>query len=499
MNQRVIINVIALAVAFIMAIFMGQWVVTAPKEVGIGFAVAVALVTFFVLKQHVWILIPALMTLGISFPWLPGGFSPLQLASMYVSVCTFFLLASRKVTLRLRMTSIEWLAFLMMLMLAQAYLRNPVGIRMLGSENVGGRPYVITLIALAAGIILATTRTDHKQIKKAFKLSILGFMATACIQLAASISATIAGYTAVLFGAGGGHGLPTDELRDSTKAGRNSAASVIAKGSAQYLVAFRHPLKAIYHPFWGLIVLTALLGAGMSGFRNVIASTLLTLVFGTYYWGRGRAVFIGCLMGLIGYITLNIINMAAPLPPNIQRSLSFLPGTWEERYTLDAVGSTDWRLEMWEEALTTNRYIENKIIGDGLGIRRSDFAHMMEISESKVVSDEMSQERAMLAGDFHSGPVSSIRVVGYVGLLVLIIAMMVVAVRAHQLIMYSRGKTYFSEVIFFCLPMVWAPLFFLFIVGDYRGVVSSLLVQMGLLRLLEINLKGSNDEVDIES
>lgn len=492
-------NIAAISVSLLMAVILGQWVVTDPKLAGIAIAIFAAGSLFFILNKNVWILIPAFMTLGISFPWIPGDFSPIQLASMYVSVCTFLLLASHKVTLRLRMTSIEWMAVLMLLMLLQAYMRNPVGIRLLGSENVGGRPYVIMLIALAGGVILATTRTDHAQIKKAFKWSVIGYMATFSIQLAASVSATIAGYTAILFGAGGGHASATDELRDSTKAGRNGAAAVLAKASSRCLVAFRHPLKAMCHPFWGLIVLSALLGAGMSGFRNVIASTLLTLVLGTYYWGRGQAVIRGCFIGVSGYLIINIINIAVPLPPNVQRSLSFLPGTWEERYIIDAEGSTNWRVEMWEEALTTDRYIENKIIGDGLGIRRSDFMFMQEISDSRVITNEMSQERAMLAGDFHSGPVSSVRVVGYVGLLVLIVTMIVVAVRAHKLIMYSRGKPYFREVIFFCLPMVWGPIFFLFIYGDYKGMVPGLLVQMGLLRLFEINLKGRIDEAVIES
>ena len=92
----------------------------------------------------------------------------------------------------MRVGYLKIMAVLMMLMLVQAYMRNPVGVRLLGSENVGGRPYVITLIALAAGIILATTRTDHDQIKKVFKWSIMGYMVTFCIQLAASISATTA-------------------------------------------------------------------------------------------------------------------------------------------------------------------------------------------------------------------------------------------------------------------------------------------------------------------
>lgn len=502
MNQKIIINVVFLVVSLILAVFVGQWVVTAPKEVGIGLAVVVSIITFIKLNRHVWILIPACATLGISFPWIPGDFSPSELASMYVIGCTFFLLLLRKVSLRIQFTSVEWMAMLLILMLFQAFIRNPVGIRLMGSEYVGGRPYIVVVVAILASLILASTRTDHTFIKKTFIMSLLGYMATFGIHLVASISATVASYTGILFGAYGSHSAelgPANEALDPTKAGRSSSASALAMLSSRCLVAFRNPLKALYHPFWAAVVFSAVLGAGMSGFRNVTATTIFTLVMGTYYWGKGRAVLLGCFIGVSAYITLNIVNMAVPLPANIQRSLSFLPGTWEERYLEDASSSTDWRTEMWEEALLTDRYIENKILGDGLGIRRSDFTHMVAITDARVISDEMSQERAMLAGDFHSGPVTTIKVIGYVGLFVLIIAMFVVAGRAHQLIMYSRGKPYFREVIFFCLPMVWFPLFFLFIFGSFKSSIPGFFIQVGLLRLLEINLKNNNQDSHIEA
>lgn len=504
MNQNVIINVVFVAVALIIAIFLGQWVVTAPKEVGIGLAVVVAAVTFFVMKQHVWMLVPAFMTLSISFPWIPGGFSPVELACIYVIVCTFFLLLTRKITLRIQMTAIEWMALLVILMLLQAFIRNPAGIRLMHSDYVGGRAYFVMTVFIFSAYILATTRTNHARISKLFKWSILGYLGSFGINAIAQISGALAVYTGALFGVYGEYGGPLGQdmdnsNADTSKAGRSAAATIWARASSRCLSAFRNPLTALWHPFWGIILLSALLGAGMSGFRNVIASTCLTFVFGVYYWGRGKAVFAGCLLGIVAYLLINILNMMMPLPANIQRSLSFLPGTWEERYVEDAGASTDWRIEMWEEALFTDRYIENKMLGDGLGIRRSDFSHMMAISTSRVITDEMSQERAMLAGDFHSGPITTIRVMGYSGLLVLITAMLLVAIRAHKLIIYSRKKPYFREVIFFCLPLVWFPLFFVFIFGSFKASIPTFFLQVGLLRLLEINLKGREEANEINS
>ena len=102
-----------------------------------------------------------------------------------------------------------------------------------------------------------------------------------------------------------------------------------------------------------------LVGAGISGYRNVIASTVMTLALATYYWGGGRAVMKATFISIGVYFLINVVNLVHPLPASIQRSLSFLPGTWEQAHIEDAAGSTDWRVEMWEEALLGDRFIEN--------------------------------------------------------------------------------------------------------------------------------------------
>jgi len=443
------------------------------------------------------------MTLSIKFPWIPGGFSPVELACLFVIGCSLLLVSSRKISLRPQMTTVEWMAVLLIFMIVQAFLRNPVGIRIIKSEYVGGRPYFVMVIYILTAYILSTTRTDLGRINKLFKWSVVGYLGSFGINALAQLSGAIAVYTSALFGVHGGHGSlpgqgPDNSVVDTGKADRNSAATMLARASSRCLVAFRNPLTALWHPFWGVILFSALLGAGMSGFRNVIASTGLTIVFAVYYWGRARAVIAGFFVGIVFYLIINIVNVFVPLPPNVQRSLSFLPGTWDEEYLEDAGSSTDWRLEMWQEALTSDRYIKNKFFGDGMGIPRSDFEHMVEISFSAVITDEMSQERAMLGGDFHSGPVTTIRIMGYSGLIVLILVFIVIAVRAHKLIMFSRGKPYFGEVIFFCLPLVWFPLFFLFVFGSFKSSIPTFFLQMGLLRLLEINIRDKEIAENLE-
>ena len=143
---------------------------------------------------------------------------------------------------------------------------------------------------------------------------------------------------------------------------------------------------------------------------------------------------------------------------------------------------------MWRLALTTDRYIQNKILGDGIGMTEREYRFLASLADAKSVSDEMTQERAMATQAYHSGPVQTVRVTGYLGLIILIYALSVVAIRAHRLIIRSRGTPWFGPMLFLCLHMVWHPLFFIFVFGSFGDDVPALFMNMGILRLLEKNL-----------
>jgi len=493
MNERILVNVVLIVISLILAIFLGNWVVTSPKEVGMGFAVVMAIILFMVLNKNIWILIPASMSVGFRFPFIPGGFTTPELVSMYVVGCTILLLLSHKASLRIKVTSIEFFAGLVLFLLCLAYIRNPVGVMALGADNVGGRPYAIVIIGVSAGWVLSSTKTDYIQVSRAFKWGVLGYFATLGVQLAAKVSGAIASITGPLLGIGGSGGGGYGGQVDTSKATRSGIAASWGDFGCRFICSCMHPLKAIYNLRWSPVLFSILIAAAMSGFRSMIAIVGVTFLLGIYYWGKTKAVMLAGIIGILCYVGINIVNMIYPLPPNIQRSLSFLPGTWKERYVVDSESSTDWRVLMWEEALYTDRYIRNKFIGDGLGIQRSDFSRMQEISLSRVQTDEMTQERAMLAGDFHSGPVTTIKVIGYLGLVILTIAMIIVSVRAHRLIIESRDKPYFREAIFFCLPLVYMPFIYLFIFGSFKESIPVWFIQIGLLRLLENNLKYAED------
>jgi hypothetical protein len=94
----------------------------------------------------------------------------------------------------------------------------------------------------------------------------------------------------------------------------------------------------------------------------------------------------------------------------------------------------------------------------------------------------------MMTGDFHSGPVQTIRTVGYVGLLILVIGLVRVAVHAHRQIMRCRGTEWYPTALFIGIPLIWGPFFWVFIFGTFTGGFTMLFMGTAIVRIMEQNL-----------
>jgi energy-coupling factor transporter ATP-binding protein EcfA2 len=98
------------------------------------------------------------------------------------------------------------------------------------------------------------------------------------------------------------------------------------------------------------------------------------------------------------------------------------------------------------------------------------------------------QEKMMLLGAYHSGPLHSIRMTGYVGLLILLLAMIRLAVHAHRQIMRCKGTEWAPVALFFGIPLIAQPFFFTFVFGEYDKGVAATLMGMAMVRLIERNV-----------
>lgn len=448
---------------------------------------AVTVGVCLIMGRNIWMLIPLMTYIQLTL-YLPGRPSTLLVAQLLVTLFGILMIMSGKLRAKFKMTSLEWWMVIFFLSVAQVYARNPVGINLLGAGNVGGKPYLMFCVGLVAAVILASIKVPYKDLVKIFKLTVIGSIINFVLGAIGYYIPTIGQY----IGAARVESEYSMVAVDSGRAGRVPFVIRLGPNIALIVSSMINPLRAAFKVLWLPLILIAFASAGISGYRNVIVSTGLTFIVGIIYQDGIRSLIISVVILVLALGAVSVINIAHPLPPNVQRAMSFLPGTWEEEYIDDANSSSDWRFEMWEEALFSENWIKNKIMGDGLGFTSEELAYQEELRlHGSAVGGggfDSHRETALVNGDYHSGPVSAIRTIGYVGLIVMLLCMLVLAFHAHRLIKRSKNMPWRPVVMIVCIPLMWYPLFFLFVFGSFAKDAVIILMGYGMIRLLENNL-----------
>lgn len=492
MDSTKIKAIIVAVLATFSALYLGITAATAQLEAIAWVTGAVGLIVCLLLGRNIWLLIPFTAALNLTFR-VPGQPTALLIGQgLFLGFSVLFLLM-RKLPFRLHFTELEWWMVIVTAFVVQVYFRNPVGLNIFGGESVGGRPYAIYAVTLVSCLLMSGIQTGPAQLKWILRLSILGGVANFGLNLFGRFVPSIGFY----FGAAGEFtdSDPTGEnTPDPGRATRISFLGNAAKNISLWVSVFVSPLATFVKPLWLILLLISLGFAMMSGFRNVIATVGLTYMLGLLYRGGFHHFAASALLGALCIGALAVVNSTNPLPPNAQRALSFLPGTWEEHIRRDAEQSTDWRFEIWEEVLTTDRWISNKWLGDGLGFTTQELRAQLAAKDNElrgVSGFDAHRETILSNGDYHSGPVQTIRTIGYIGLTFLLAAMIRLAMHAHRLIRRFRNTEWFPMTMFVGIPLIIEPIFFVFVFGTFQSGASTLLLGIAMVRLLQTNLSPS--------
>jgi hypothetical protein len=98
------------------------------------------------------------------------------------------------------------------------------------------------------------------------------------------------------------------------------------------------------------------------------------------------------------------------------------------------------------------------------------------------------QESATRAGDYHSLPLSTIHIVGYVGLVFLTVQMGGMTYYAWKLIKRAKGTPYFPLALFVGIPITWSLPYGLLIFGAYNTIVFTNIIAIAWLNLIARSL-----------
>lgn len=492
-DSRSIFGIFIFIGILLFALWLGVSIVTDQMETLMYVAAGGTLVTCALMGRKIWLILPFAGALNLSL-MIPGQPTTLLLAqALFVGFCVLQFLI-RRLPFKIRITELEIWAIILTICVIQAYARNPVGLNIFGGDSVGARPYAIFAITLITCLILSFLRVQEADLRWIMRLHIIGGI----INFALSAFGYFFPRVGVWFGSVSVERLNTSIQQEGNygidRVDRIGFLGTASRNISLWISAFKSPIRACFHPLWAPLVLLSFAFAALSGFRNEIAAVGLTYLIGIAYRGGFPSVLVASLTLISGIALLAFVNLATPLPYNIQRSLSFLPGTWEKASIADAQESTDWRVQMWEEALLTDHWIKNKVLGDGLGLSRHelDFIQSLEGQNLNAATSNAGlslQQQAMMAtGAYHSGPVSTIRTIGYIGLITLLLAKIRLAFHAHFQIKRTKNTKWLPLSLLIGIPIIWSPFFFVLIYGDFGTAIAAFLIGAAMVRLLENNL-----------
>ena len=480
-----------------LALYCGRAIGTGQTSTVVAiFAVAVAIFVLLWMRARVWMLIPITWGFAGQIYQLPLPFAVRDLVIVFVFASFFALIALKIVRRKPVYEPLDYLLMVNILYVAIAFVRHPVGIFELGTKRVGGKPYFILFVACLAYWVLGRVLMSPKQARKlpffmiaarsvemVFNFVAFHFPSTAPVLSHLYSGVEISGETA--------QGAKETDVR---QAYLGFFALPLLTGLCSY---FR-PLTLINPLYMGRFIafLIGIYGLLQSGHRSYVMAAAFAFAAASYFQ-KGMIDLVKIVVFGIPCVIFLIASQGVlfELPMPAQRALSFLPGNWNYNVVSDAKGSTEWRTQMWKIVLTTDKYIENKWLGDGFGFTIEQFQAMEHATALKTGGAD--QENQMIVGGVHSGPISAIRYVGVLGLVLYLILLVQMARYALRLIGRCRNTPFFVVSLFLGIPAIFEPINYVFIFGGYENALPNSVFTVAMLRLISNSREAWQPAVEI--
>ena len=490
---------VALVLGLLLSLVIGSAVGSSDMRFVAGIIAAIpAAVIFVKLKTNIWVLLPISWYLTGKFNWLPLPFTVRDLCFMAVIFAFTLFFATRAFPWKRKTSTLDYLIYINLAWLAIVFARNPVGFWAMQSSMVGGRPYFEIGLAFGAFMILSRVQiTDFMA-----KIFPLFFVIPAwCVGTLDVIGRIIpqTGYVLNSIYSGVGTGGATAAFQAEAELGTTRMTGLQNAGvsSVLALCARYNPITLIspLYPHRIMMLAIAFGAIFLSGFRSVLLFAFLAFLLASILRGRLRDLWVAGGVGAIALVLLiSMQGSVLQLPLTMQRALSWLPGDWNQEAVMDAEESSRWRFEMWGWAWNDNRILRDRVWGQGFGLSMDD----MNLIASSLTAGGggasllggSDRENFMITGSFHSGPLSTIKYIGIVGLCLYYPLMCYMAWLAWRLCKRARETKAFTLALFVSIPIIYEPFNFVVVFGGLDSNYSQLLFWAGLLNMTQRYVEG---------
>ena len=488
LNARNLFLFIIVGCGLILALYAGNWIADENYSyLAAIFGGVVGLYLFLGFGKVGYLLIPICYGLSGQISVFPLPFSVQELVIMLA--IGFFIVKKIFKSDRNKFHSeeIDLLLWVNILYLGIVYFRNPVGINALGGDLVGGKPYVDFLLGVFSYVILGGCVITPKQSKIIVKYNVILMLSVALICTTIVFLPSIGNVLGKFYSS-----FSTWSLAEGSEVEVGETRLISLQGGGSILVLLSicsaNPMKMLSPKNYRylLMYLTGIIMILLSGFRSAFFGSVLLTALGSVLREKtvGAFKFLFAILVCVSLFT-TISYSGVKLPITAQRGLSFLPGNWDQEAVKDAQESSQWRYRMWELMMTTDRYIRSKMWGDGYGFTKKDYEIMLnaQFGLGGFGGEDAHLEPHMIQGSVHSGPISTIKRVGYVGLGLLLIFMGALSLYGYKVIKIAQGTPYQFISLYYGLPGIITPFVFIFIFGDYNDIMG-MMFSLGMLKMI---------------
>jgi hypothetical protein len=482
--QQVLLRWFGIAVSLVVAMIIAYWVGTQQTTwlmFCIGITV-VALVTGW-MRDRAWILIPLGWALTGGSGFIPMGFSVHDVCIL-LAVCAYIgyrILSPRD--LRQKTQLLDVILAINIVWIAITFFRNPIGLRIFGSETIGGRGYFNLVLVLMAYWVMVRLPDSAKSISRIPYFILAGTVVVALVNLVVYLLPAATPWVYAFY-----TGVDVSAFLYSSPASSEAVtrwSSLAPFGmTLVFVLCALYPPRTLFNPLRLRFYLFALAMAAImaSGFRNSLLWAVVALGLGSWFYHGWREVILG---GITAILVLGTVivgqGRAYQLPLPAQRALCWMPGNWSPLVVAETEQSTEGRFGWWKDVIRYN-LVHNWWLGDGFGVAASDF-ELLRSSRDFLTW-------MTLTGAFHNGPLTAIRVSGVVGLFLFYIYIITAAVLSVKCVNRCRGTPLQMISIFLAIQLVWGPFHYTLVFGAYdKQLAETMLLVSALLLVMRMREK----------
>ena len=297
-----------------------------------------------------------------------------------------------------------------------AMLTGGAGLHVFGSETFGGKKYFYIMAAVAGYFALTSRRIPEHRAGLYVALFFLSGLTSAAADLAYAAGPQFRFLLALFSPDYASDQANLDQSLTIHDTGMVRMGGLGWLGTAGYaFLLARYGIRGSLdlHRPWRLLLLLLAFVAGLGGgFRSFVVLFGLTCVVLFFLEGLHRTRYLPALLGVCLLGGAILLPHGDKLPLVAQRSLCFLPGRFDSLAVESARVSTGWRVEMWKQVLPeVPTYLFR---GKGYALDANDLYMAIE-SGNRFGGESLSG--TILAGDYHSGPLSIVIPFGIYGVI----------------------------------------------------------------------------------